>query len=315
MTPLRKKEQTQTELTSLLGLAAITPQDDPFASHLLHDKIQEVQTRLQEIEEAPVSVPETEILFGGGPVIVSEGIDTKFAAKILDSFQDMVTNEFAASHGLLRRAGRRKGESDTRLFLTALPRGSVGVQLAQPLVTDFVTAGNVAKAMEEVTILVEATAASDEKFEDALVHFHPRVFKPLVRFFDTMALANAECRMLTGMRDVRLQYEQIIAGTSRASATTMTEKDVEEKGKFGGVLVTSRRFEFLSTTGNVISGWLAETVSDEDAEQMASQTGHMSLVKMKETTILTRSGRKKPAYELIALTPLEGDHELAAPVE
>lgn len=302
MTPLRKREQIQAELTGLQSLAEITPRDDPFAPSLLDQKIESLRGSLKSIESQRFA-PETEIMFGGGPVFGSEGIDAKFAAKILDSFQDMVTNEFAATNGLLRRTGRRKGESDARLLLTSLPRGSVGLQLAQPFVEDFLVAEKVAKAMEEVTALVEAAAASDESFEEALANFHPRVFKPLGRFFDAMVNADAECRMLTGMRSVTLQKDRILGGSQRVSATVMNESTVKETGRFGGVLIASRKFEFVPDRGGLIAGWLAETVSEEDAEKMAALTGSQSVAEIQVTSIQTQTGKERPSYELIKLEP------------
>src|SRR5215469_13725697 len=140
MTPARKKESLQAELTGLENLLSITP-DDPLATPLLKGKIEETKTQIRQLDENPPLSPETEIFFGEGPVIGSIGIDAKFAGDILRCFQGMVTNHFSGKFlGALRKIGRRRGEPQSRLFLTALPTGSFGLQLSQPYVTDFVLA-------------------------------------------------------------------------------------------------------------------------------------------------------------------------------
>lgn len=160
-------------------------------------------------------------------------------------------------------------------------------------------------------VLVNAAATSDEIFEGALGNFHPRVFKPLGRFFDAMALANAECRMVTGMHDVRLNGPQIIAAAARVSATDMSEESIEKFGIFGGVLIPSRRFDFTTHSGNVLSGWLADSVGDDEAAAMGAYIGSAAAAVMKMTTIETRSGKKKPAYELVRLAPPPDVYEQA----
>ena len=161
MTPLRKKEALQAELIGVVHLLSITP-DDPLATPLLKGRAEELKNEIVKLEDKPPLIPETEIFFGQGAVIGSSGIEATFAGEVLKKFQDMVTNHFAAKFcGVLRRIGRRRGEVQSKLFLTALPKGSFGLQLSQPFVTDFVVAGQLTQTMEEVADLVGAAAKDD----------------------------------------------------------------------------------------------------------------------------------------------------------
>src|SRR5271170_4703341 len=105
MTPLRNKEMIQADIVGLEALLS-SASDDPLATPLAQSRIAELREELNKVGESPSLVPETELFFGQGPVVGSKGIEAKFAGQVLDRFQDMVTNHFAAKfHGVLRRAG------------------------------------------------------------------------------------------------------------------------------------------------------------------------------------------------------------------
>ncbi len=129
MTPLRQRETLLTELAGLKDLLQATPQDT-LATPLMKGRVEELEKALKELEEKPPLAPEAELFFTEGPALGYRGLEAKFTSDILDSYQNMVTNHYSAKHyGALRRAGRRRGEAETKLFLTALPRGSFGLQL------------------------------------------------------------------------------------------------------------------------------------------------------------------------------------------
>ena len=300
MTPLRKKEQLQTELVGLRQLAAITP-DDALAKALLADRLKEAEEALRSLSEQASVRPETEILFGGTPVVGSQGIDAKFAAHILDSYQDMVTNDFASRYGALRHTGRRHGEAESRVYLTALPRGSVGLQISQPVISDFVTAMHVAEAMDHVTGLVQSASEGDTAFEEALEVFHPRVLAPLSRFLDVMAKTDVSCRILAPSRDVKLGREQIRGAYARVAAAKTEIALTQIEGTFGGILLHSWRFDLQPHDGSVISGWLAEAITDTDAARMALMVKQRVVALLNTTLVSTTAGKKRPVYELVAL--------------
>ena len=300
MTPLRKREQLQGELLGLRRLAEITP-DDPLAKPLLTDRAKALEAKIASVSQQAQIQPQTELLFGGPPIAGSEGIDVKFAAHVLDSYQDMVTNDFASRYGALRHVGRRHGEAESRVFLTALPRGSVGLQISQPVVTDFITAMHVAEAMDHVTELVESAAAGDQQFGAALEVFHPRVLAPLSRFLDTLAKNDVSFRMLAPSKHVQLGHEKLRDAYARVAAAKTDVTTTEVVGIFGGVLLHSWRFELQPVTGSVISGWLSEQISDDEAARIALLTNHSVVATLNVTSVSTSAGKKRPVYELVAL--------------
>jgi len=304
MTPLRQRETTQLEITALKALISATP-DDPLAKPMLVEQLEELESSLGALESRPPINPETEIFFEDGPTIGSEGLEITFASHILDSYQNMLTNHYAAKHyGVLRRSGRRRGEADTKLYLTALPRGSFGLQLAQPHVEDFVAAEHLSSVMHEISALLQASAKSDEAFEESLNIFNPRVLKPLQRFIETLFTSKAACRVLTGFSETKLSQNEIADAFVRVTAASEREETMEVRGVFGGVLTLSWEFDFQPEQGDIIRGAISQEVDESVATQWALNYTHTETVaKLRVVTVSTRTGKKRPTYELVDLRP------------
>ena len=304
MTPLRQRETTQLEIAALKALIAATP-DDPLAKPMLVEQLTELESSLGTLEARPPLNPETEMFFEEGPTIGSEGLEIAFTSHILDSYQNMLTNHYAAKHyGVLRRSGRRRGESDTKLYLTALPRGSFGLQLAQPHVDDFVAAQHLSSVMHDISALLQASAKSDEAFEESLNTFNPRVLKPLQRFIGTLFNSRAACRVITGFSETKLSLNQIADAYVRVTAATEATNEMEVRGVFGGVLTLSWEFDFQPEQGDIIRGAISQEVEEPVATQWALNYTHTeTIAKLRVVTVSTRSGKKRPTYELIDLRP------------
>ena len=303
MSQIREIRQRQVELAGLRSLLDSAP-EDPFSKPLLSSRVAELEREITEIEKNPVATPETEIYFSGGVAVGSIALDAKFAAQVLDSYPDIITNQYAAIyHGNISRTGRRRGESASKLYLTALPRGSFGLQLAQPFREDFYAAQNMADVMEGIAVLIASAADSDEAFDSCVDGFHPRVLKPLQRFLETVMHGKCGCRILSGKQEVDLTHEQVVAAQQRVATAEEEEQEESIPGIFGGNLLQSRTFELTPNAGQLITGFLSEDVTDEQAQQWAMQTGHEVWARVLITRVTTRSGRKKPRYELLDLEP------------
>jgi hypothetical protein len=302
MTPFRQRETVQTELSALKALLLATPAD-PFATPMLSDRIKELESSLVALEKRPSLAPEAEIFFEDGPTMGSEGIEVTFTSHILDSYQNMLTNHYAAKHyGILRRSGRRRGEADTKLYLTALPRGSFGLQLARPHVHDWVAAQNLSAVMQEISGLIAASAKSDQAFDASLNTFNPRVLPPLQRFIDALFTTKASCRVVTGDQETKLDSHQVAEAYARVTAAKQREEIIDLPGVFGGVLTLSLEFEFRPDHGDLIRGPLADEITEHTATEWALRLTHTHTVAtLKRLTVSTRSGDKKPSYELLGL--------------
>jgi hypothetical protein len=303
MTPLREKEMLQAKRVGLQTLLRDTPHD-PMARAPLEHGIHKIETRLKELEAQPSINPQAEMFFVDGKVTNHHGLEITFAADMLKSYQNMVTNHYAAKHYTLLRVGRRHGEAEAHLFLTALPRGSFGMQLSQPQITDWVAAANVSAAMVDLSNLVDAAADSDDAFDGLLAQFNPRVLKPLTSFMATLNAGGGSFRLVTGMKQVRMNREKIHEAYLRVSAASSVEHEITIPGTFGGITGYTWEFDFQPHAGDVIHGPIANDVTEEEAERM----NHDFMFKpafatLKETTVTTRSGKKRPTFELIRLMP------------
>lgn len=305
MNLLRDIERRRAEIAGLKVLLSDMP-NDPLAKPLLESRLNEKEQELHELEKNPPCCPEAELLFAGGPVFGSRGIDAKFTSRALDSYQDMVSNHYSASrHGKVGSRGPRKGEEESRLCLSALPRGSFGLLLEQSQSEDFLVSFQLADTMDQITSLLEAAASGDAAFTDAVERFHPRVLKPLEAFLDLLASQQASVRMRSGTRQCELNVEQVKAAKARVSATEPETSTPNMQGVCRGVLLESWKFDFLPADGQPpISGSISEDVSEDMAKAMLDLVDKPAEANLKVTRMKTRSGYGRPTYELIKLTPI-----------
>jgi len=257
------------------------------------------------MEKQPPARPEAELLFAGGPAVGSVGLDAKFASKVLDAYQDMVANHYSASrHGAVGSRGPRTGEDEARLCLTALPRGSFGLLLAQPQADDFIAAAQLSDAMDQITSLVEAAASGDAAFTDTVEKFHPRVLTPLERFLNALETQEASVHLRSATRQCDLNGEQVKAAKSRVAETKPETQTIRLRGVCRGVLLESWRFDFNPDGQPPISGVLAESVTEDSAKAILTLVDEPAEAELKVTRMRTRSGFGRPAYELVSLQSL-----------
>ena len=136
----------------------------PIMSLALEEREEELK---QQIAMLPLGGKEAKavLLFSGEPVFGSHGIDVTFASRVLEPFQSMVMADYADRfHGVVGTRGRLSGEADSRLLLTALPRGSFGMELSRAESDELFEEDQLADTLTHLTRLVEASARSDEDF-------------------------------------------------------------------------------------------------------------------------------------------------------
>ena len=303
MTPIRQKESLHAELAGLEHLFSLTP--DGIAKSLLKSRLNELKDDLKKLDENLPLTPETEIFFADGPVIGSSGIDAVFAGNVLTNFQSLVRKQFAAKFcGVLLIKGRITGESISRLFLTALPTGSFGLQLSQPNFEDWITAGQLTETMEDVAELVGASAKDDKTFVEAIANFNGRVKDALVEFLKVLNNAGSDCRIVSGRRQVVLKKEQVAEAYQRAISAETNIETIYPIGIFRGAIIGGI-FNFLTQENSLISGRLGEEVTDEQAIEWDNKfAGLKCQAEIRLTTISIRTGQKSSANELLNLKPI-----------
>ncbi len=268
--------------------------------------------REHELKELIAALPlgskeaRTILFFSGEPVQGSIGIDASFAGRVLEPFQSMVMADYSDRwHGVVGSRGRRHGESQSRLLLTGLPRGSFGLELARADSDELFQEGQLADTLAHVTKLVESAGRSDEDFAAQLDETAPRVIQNLREFLSVVAKGKAGLRLESG--DFRCSMNPIEAGEAfnRVASTITSEAPIQNPGVFKGVLLESWRFDFVTEDNHSVGGKIDENLTEE---QVIAMNRHFfnerCLASFLKTTVLFKNGRVRTTYILKQLEPL-----------
>jgi hypothetical protein len=294
--------QTQIlETDRLLELAG----DHPLMAPALQQRRGELEGEIKELP-APGRQPRTVLFFAGGPVLGTRGIDAQFASNVIDHFLQMVKSQYSvARHGGVGLRGVRRGESEARLLLTGLPRGSFGLELSQPNSEDFVAAEQLSNVLVQLTKVIESAGRDDESFAFALDEVSPRVLQRLKDFFKVAADSKARMRVVSGDLECELNETAVAQAYERVSLAESRDQILDVQGVFRGATLDTWRFDFRADQGENISGRLADEVSDEQALEMIHLTESPCVATLRQTVVTTRSGTLRTRHELMALKPIK----------
>ncbi len=279
--------------------------DHPLMSPSFAEREQELQ---EKIAALPLGNKEarTVLFFSGEPVQGSMGIDASFAGRVLEPFQSMVMADYADRwHGVVGNRGRRSGEADSRLLLTALPRGSFGLELTRADSDELFEEDQLADTLAHVTKLVESCARSDEDFAAELDETAPRVIQNLRDFLEVVAKGKAGLRLESG--DFRCAMNPIEANEAfnRVAGTITNDELVSVPGTFEGVLLGDWRFNLVTEDNHRRGGKIDEDLTEEQVialnQKFFNKPCKASLLK---STVRFKNGRVRTTYLLKGLTAL-----------
>lgn len=298
MTTRTQRESLKVQLLDTQRLLEVTG-NHPLMSVALAERERELQAR---IDALPLGTKEarTVLFFSGEPVQGSIGIDASFAGRVLEPFQSMVMADYADRfHGVVGSRGRRSGESESRLLLTALPRGSFGLELTRADNDELFEEGQLADTLAHVTRLVEAAARSDEDFAAELDETAPRVIQNLREFLKVIANGKAGLRLESGDFRCAMNPVQANEAFTRVAGTITNDELVEIPGVFKGVLLESWRYDFVTIENHTAGGKIDENLTEEQVialnRQFFNERCQASLLK---TTVLFKNGRVRTTYVL-----------------
>ena len=274
----------------------------PVMSVAFAEREQEIREKLQAL---PLGNKEarTILFFSGEPVQGSMGIDAAFAGRVLEPFQSMVMADYADRwHGVVGSRGRRPGETQSRLLLTGLPRGSFGLELTRAENDELFEEGQLADTLAHVTRLVEAASRSDEDFAAELDATAPRVIQNLRAFLEVIAKGKAGLRLESG--DFRCTMNPIQANEAfnRVAGTITSDEAVEMPGVFKGVLLESWKFDFVTDENHSVGGKIDENLTEEQVIGLNREFfNERCLAALLKTTVLFKNGRVRTSYTLTGL--------------
>jgi hypothetical protein len=274
----------------------------PLMSVAYSEKEKEIE---KQIAALPLGNKEARavLFFSGEPVQGSQGIDASFAGRVLEPFQCMVMADYADRfHGVVGRRGRRPGEANSRLLLTALPRGSFGLELTRADNDELFAEDQLADTLAHVTKLVEAAARSDEDFASELDETAPRVIQNLRSFLEVVARGKAGLRMESG--DFRCLMNPIEANDAfnRVASTITHDEPMKIAGVFRGALLESLRFDFVNEDGHKLSGKIDDNMTTEQVSSLSREfLDQQCIASVVKTTVLFKNGRVRTTFVLNGL--------------
>lgn len=279
-----------------------TVNDHPVMSISLKQKEKDL---LEQLEKIPVDKqePKVVLLFSGNPVKGSIGIDASFIGKVVVPFQNMVTSEFAhRKHGKVGKRGQINNKNESRLFLTALPRGSFGIELSKIESNDLFEGDQIVDSLSHITKLVESSSKSDEDFAAELDGFTPRTIQSLKDFFKVVSDDQAGLSIESGGIRCELNAIEVKSAFERVAGTITNEGDKKITGILKGVLLESWKFDFIDAFGKTITGRLDENLTEEQVSETFSKYFNKNCTAiLKEGKVLFKNGRERVSYTLVSI--------------
>ncbi|WHZ18740.1 MAG: hypothetical protein OJF55_000889 [Rhodanobacteraceae bacterium] len=281
-TKLRHEEVSAERATVRDLLAQATEVGDVLGARQFEQRLQKLNAELNLLNSLVEKNASAALFFGGPKVLGSRGIDASFAGDALERFQDLVSKVFARRElGSLGARGPIAAQSDSKLMVTAVTRGSFGFVLEEVGDQEEALRTQLSEVVTDVVDFVAKIAdPAEDPFIDAIADIDSRLLSSTKAFFDSLANAQATLKIVEGAREVSLGREDVERAKERTEGIELVEQNaVQLTGLLFGLLPAHRRFEFvLQESGETISGKVATDASREIGEQvlqgLSNPVGH-----------------------------------------
>ena len=287
----------------LLGEAQAA--EDLIAVHQLGKKISSLEVSLKALEGTPQHSAKAALFFGGRPVSGSHGVDATFASKAIESFQRLISRQFAVLEtGELSPKGRLPVQDEARMMVTEMARGSVGFVLEEAPEQGRLVATELGTAVEQVAEVVGLVAGESHQWAAAMEIMDQRVLSEVKAFFAVLDEAGASIRIVEGDNDRELSREAVHRARSRVDKARVVEEELPpQAGQIVGF--TSKTFEFVREDGEKISGRIdsvpARQLEQAGVNQQIQQFMYTPLrVRLRVRTVES-GGWSRRYYTLLAL--------------
>ncbi len=273
----------------------------PIMEYQWSQRIKEAENKLKEAKDAPESKSVT-LSFSGSPVDGTHGIELKFALDVMEPYQEMIKSEFSAGfHGQIGERGPRRSDTEARLYLTDLPRGSVGLELTPANATDLLTYEYLEGAFSKVGNVIRAAATDDEAYANAALKISGRTLLRLRDFFKTLAMNDVSMDIEKGMEQTSLTQTQIKEAWERVGSSLTESTPIQLPGVFNGAMVDSWRFDFRPDAGEAIFGEIAEDIKLDTLADWNKLTTKRAVAFLNKIIFTPKNGEPKFRYEMTDL--------------
>ncbi len=280
--------------------------DHPLMAKSFETKLVDLK---QQLDKIPGDLKEARIklLFSGKAVLGSLGIKSIFVSKTVKPFQELVKTEVAmVRYGNVGQRGVAKKSLDSNLYLTALPRGSFGIELSHLNPSDLFNEKDISEAISNIMDLIESSASSDEAFEDVITRTPVRNINNLKKFLKVVVDENSILKMESGSKQLLLKERDVSEAFERVDSTSTEEGEEVIQGTLRGVMLESGKFEVADEKGIIITGPISEQLSEDAIFEFDRQyLNQVCEIHLKVTTKTFKTGRSKSNYKLLDIRPLK----------
>lgn len=296
------------ELRRLLERAG----DDPIAVPQLRERLADAEKELQaalqqngklfprDIHE----LPRAALFLRGGGVQGSQGIRPALAGEALIQYEKMFIEQVIHDEReAARNAGRqrrRRGAPTPSLLFTGTPRGSFGLEFVPQMTEEGSLLEVHAQSLRNVAEVLVRIAGSDaDSLDEAIGPLPPRMLHPLKQFLKTLADHNAELRLAFHDKPSQSLTASQIQKAAERLARDVIENEIEMSGIFRGVTLETGHFDLRIDTGEVITGTVADDLTEDDLERIDGLTNKQCKAHLLKTTVQNISGTSSSSFVLL----------------
>lgn len=231
----------------------------------LQSRMNQVAANLQDPGRGAFAPAKAVVTFRGAPVRGVHGITAEFGAAITTKFSDAVAAIAASLSGILNDFGPIPNKSQNQILITGTAMGSFGFEFEEAPAVEaqlpLEGTTSVSQAFELVVELLEASTKSDEELSEPASRLGTRAIGLVAEYLDKMIAYEAFCSMKTREHVFAFSsLDQVKLSRARLSAENIAEQEVTLTGQFLGAFPADRRFEFLTSDGDVLHGRIAAQI-------------------------------------------------------
>jgi len=285
---------------------------DPILEAQLRQRVEEANRELENARKQGDSLLPKEIqtmsrvavFLRGGGVEGQIGIRPSLAGAALLHYERMFVEqaihderEFARSSGRQRRP---RGSKNPELLFIGTPRGSFGLEFTPKPQDDTALLEVHAGSLEHLASSIEAVADSnDDGLAKSVEQIPAGVLQHLKQFFKVLSTHGAEIRLASSTGKARTLDSSQVQRAAERLEKSVIQTEIALTGTFRGVARESGVFDLLDEHGELITGTVAEQLTEEDLERIDRMVNELGKAKLQKTTIMTVSGPSATKYVLL----------------
>jgi hypothetical protein len=296
-----QRDRLEAELETVKRLIEETPKSRVFSRNSLESRERELRATLADLPRTEGTNAEVVLSFDGAPVAGAEGIDARFSAEALQNFQKLVTAVASRqSRGELRGSGTFPDADASRLHVSNIVHGSFGFQL-QELERQLVPTP-LAEAVERSLAVLAAAKEGGDQFADVIAQEGPRTQNAALAFLDVLRKHHAAVRLVSDKSDVRFDAGIVPLAVEAIKSVEVDEKEEAIRGRFGGLHLSSKRFEHIPEgSDKAIYGTVDDTI---DWRTLQAWMNMDCTIYVRVTrTLVGGVEKKRRGYVLIGIEP------------